>query len=66
MKYADEMVSSVMICKPNFIRTGSGIQKSIGGGILTHTHRQGGDHISPLLYPRSKEHRLKVCKLNKE
>jgi hypothetical protein len=32
MKYAFEMSSGAMICAPSFIKTGSGIQKSMGGG----------------------------------
>jgi hypothetical protein len=32
MKYALEMGSSAMICKPSFIKIRSGIEKLIGGG----------------------------------
>jgi hypothetical protein len=34
MKYAVDMGSGAMIYVPNFIKTGSGIQKLMGGGIL--------------------------------
>jgi hypothetical protein len=44
MKYAIEMGSGAMIYIPSFIKTGSGIQKLIGG-----IHRQQCDLIS-LLY----------------
>jgi hypothetical protein len=45
MKYAIEMGSGAMIYMyiPSFIKTGSAIQKLIGGD--TKTHRQHGDHI---------------------
>jgi hypothetical protein len=37
MKYAAEMGSGAMIYIPSFIKTGSGIQKLIVGGIHRHT-----------------------------
>jgi hypothetical protein len=37
MKWAVEMALGAMIYIPSFIKTGSGIQKFIGGGI--HRHR---------------------------
>jgi hypothetical protein len=48
MKYADDMGSSSMTYIPSFIRIGSGIQKLIGGGEDSETHRQHGDRISLL------------------
>jgi hypothetical protein len=41
MKYAVEMGSGAMIYISSFIKTGSGIQKLIGGD--TQTHRQHGE-----------------------
>jgi hypothetical protein len=41
------MGSGAMIYVPSFIKTGSGIQKLMGGGYID-THRQQGDLISPL------------------
>jgi hypothetical protein len=39
MKYAVEMGSDAMMCIPSFIKTGSGIQKVIGGrGSQAHNH----------------------------
>jgi hypothetical protein len=38
MKYAVGMRSGGMMYIPNFIKTGSGIQKLIGGDTHTHTH----------------------------
>jgi hypothetical protein len=43
MKYAAEMGSDAITYTPSFIKTGSGIQKLIGGN--TQTHRQQGDLI---------------------
>jgi hypothetical protein len=37
MKYAVEIGSFAMIYVPSFIKTGSGIQKLIVGGIRKHT-----------------------------
>jgi hypothetical protein len=37
MKYPVEMGSSAMIYIPSFMKTDSGIQKLIGGGIHRHT-----------------------------
>jgi hypothetical protein len=45
MKYDVEMGLGAMICIPGFIKTGSGIQKLMGGG---EVHRQRGDRISLL------------------
>jgi hypothetical protein len=58
MKYSVEMGSGAMIYLyiPNFIKTGSGIQKSRGGN--TQTHRQH-DLISLILFV-NKESRLKI------
>jgi hypothetical protein len=42
MKYALEMGSVLMVYMPNFIKVGSGIQKSIRG----YTETQDGDCIS--------------------
>jgi hypothetical protein len=39
MKYAVEMVSSVMIYIPSFIKIGSAIKKLLRGGGNTQTHR---------------------------
>jgi hypothetical protein len=39
MKYAVQMVSGAMIYTPKFIKSGSGIQKVMGGGF---THRKDG------------------------
>jgi hypothetical protein len=50
------MGSDAMIYIPGFIKTGSGIQKLIGGGGI---HRQQGDLIS-LIYFLNKESRLKT------
>jgi hypothetical protein len=44
--YAVEMDSGDMIYIPNYIKTGSGIQKLIGRD--SQTHRQHGDHVSLL------------------
>jgi hypothetical protein len=44
MKYAVEMGSDVMIHIPSFIKIGSTIQKSVGGG--TQILRQHGDRLS--------------------
>jgi hypothetical protein len=48
MKCAVEMGSGAMINIPSFIKIGSGIQKLIGGGGYTDTHRLDGDLISLL------------------
>jgi hypothetical protein len=56
------MFSCGMIYIPSFIKIGSGIQKSLGGGHIyrhTETHRQKGDIISLLLFLQGKESRLK-------
>jgi hypothetical protein len=37
MKYAVEVGSGAMIYIPSFIKTGSGTQKLMGGGIHRHT-----------------------------
>jgi hypothetical protein len=37
MKYATQMGSSAMMYVPNYIKTGPGIQKLVGG-IQTHSH----------------------------
>jgi hypothetical protein len=47
MKYAVQMGSGAMIYIPSFIKTGSGIQKLIGGD--SQTHREHDDLISLLL-----------------
>jgi hypothetical protein len=52
-----EMGSGAMIYIPSFIKTGSGIQKLIGG---IHRHRQHGDL---LLFLQNKESRLKMGQL---
>jgi hypothetical protein len=46
MKYSVEIGSNAMIYIPSFINIGSGIRKSIRGGI----HRQHGDLISILSF----------------
>jgi hypothetical protein len=46
-----------MIYIPSFVKTGSGIQKLVGGG--GGVHRQHGDLIGPLLFFKNKESRLK-------
>jgi hypothetical protein len=48
MKYAVEMCSVAMIYIPSFIKTGSGIQKLIGGD--SEPHRQHDDRISLLAF----------------
>jgi hypothetical protein len=55
MKYSVEMGSGAVIYIPSFIKTGSGIQKLIGGRI----HRQQRDLISLLAFSQNKEIRLK-------
>jgi hypothetical protein len=50
MKYAVEMGSGAMIYIASFIRTGSSIQKLIGGD--SQTHRQHGDSISLLSFSK--------------
>jgi hypothetical protein len=40
MKYAVEMGSGAMIYIPSFIKIGSALQKLMGGGGDTQTHRQ--------------------------
>jgi hypothetical protein len=57
MKYAVEMGSDAMIYVSSFIKTGSAIQKLIGG--YTDT-RQHGDRISLLSFFQNKESRLKI------
>jgi hypothetical protein len=47
-----------MMYIPSFIKTGSGIQKLIGGD--AQTHRQHGDRINLLLCFQNKESRLKM------
>jgi hypothetical protein len=49
--------AGAMIHISNFIKTGSGLQNSMGGNI--QTHRQGGDRTSILLFFQNKGHRLK-------
>jgi hypothetical protein len=49
MKYIVEMGSGAMIYMPSSIKIGSDIQKLMGGGRNSKTHRQHGYHIS-LLY----------------
>jgi hypothetical protein len=39
MKYAVQIGSGVMIYIPGFVKTASGIQKLIGGGIHRYTDR---------------------------
>jgi hypothetical protein len=48
MNYAAEMGSGAKIYIPGFIKVGSGIQKLMGGGGVTHT--QEGDHSSLHLF----------------
>jgi predicted RNase H-related nuclease YkuK (DUF458 family) len=47
MKYAVEMGSGAMTFIPSFIKTGSGIQKLLGGD--SQTHREHSDFISVIL-----------------
>jgi hypothetical protein len=54
MKYAVEMASGAMIYIPSFIKIGSATRKLMGW----ETHRQHGDHISPLSLFQNKESRL--------
>jgi hypothetical protein len=58
MKYAVEMGSGAMVYILNFIKTGSVIQKLIGGN--TQTHKQHGGRISLILFFQNKERRLKT------
>jgi hypothetical protein len=53
MKYTTEMDSSAMIYILRFIKTGSAIQKFIGGDIQTQMHRQRGNRISLLLFSQN-------------
>jgi hypothetical protein len=53
------MGSGAVIYVPSFIKIGSGIQKLTGRDSQTHTHRQHGDVISPLLFFKNKESGLK-------
>jgi hypothetical protein len=48
MIFAIVMVSSAVICIPNFIKIGSSIQKLIAGD--THTHRTRGSHKSTSIF----------------
>jgi hypothetical protein len=59
MKYAFEMGSDAMIFIPSFIKTGSGVQKLMGG-IHIQTHRQHGNLISLHLFFYNKEIRLQI------
>jgi hypothetical protein len=59
MNYAVEMDSGAMMLILSFIKIGSDIQKLLGCGIHTQTHREQGDFISLLLFFQSKEGRLK-------
>jgi hypothetical protein len=52
------MGSGVMIDIPSFMKIGSSILKLIRED--SQTHRELGDLISPLLFFRSKESRLKI------
>jgi hypothetical protein len=54
MKYAVEMGSGGMIYIPSFIKTGSGIQKLIGGD----THTEHAARITLILFFRNKESML--------
>jgi hypothetical protein len=48
VKYSTEMGSDAVIYIPSFLKTGSGIQKLMGGGIHRQTPKQHGDFISLL------------------
>jgi hypothetical protein len=48
MKYTIQMGLSVMLCIPRFIKSGSGIQKSIRRDL--QRHKQHGHFISLLLF----------------
>jgi hypothetical protein len=50
MNYAVEMDLGALIDIPNFIKTGSAIQKLIGGYTWTQAHIQQGDLISPFFF----------------
>jgi hypothetical protein len=54
MKYIVEMGSGATIYIPSFIKIGSGIQKLMGGGGGSQSHRQHGGHISLLQESRLK------------
>jgi hypothetical protein len=60
MKYAVEIGPGAMIYIPRFVQIGSGIQKLMGGGGGSQTHRQHCDLISILLCLQNKESRLKI------
>jgi hypothetical protein len=65
MKYAVEMSSGATTYIPSFVRTGSGIQKIVGGrggGGVVHIqiYRKQGDLISLLLFFQDKENGLKM------
>jgi hypothetical protein len=57
MKPAVEMGSRAMIYMPSFIKSGSGLQNLVGGGL---THRQHGDRISLLSLFQNGDSRLKM------
>jgi hypothetical protein len=61
MKYAIVLGSGVIIPIQVFMKTGSGIQKLIGGD--TQTHRQHGNRILLLLFFQNKESGLKSNQL---
>jgi hypothetical protein len=50
MNYTVEMGSDAVIYMPNFIKTGSAIQKFIAGYTNIETHRRRGDCISLLSF----------------
>jgi hypothetical protein len=58
MKYSVEMGSGAITYIPSLIKTGSDIQKFIGGEEFTDT--QHDDLISLLLFFQNKENRLKI------
>jgi hypothetical protein len=58
MQYSVEMGSGAVKYIPSFIKTGSDIQKFIGGEEFTDTLH--GDLISLLLFFQNKENRLKI------
>jgi hypothetical protein len=64
MKYVVEMGSGAMMSNiPSFIKISSGIQKLIGGGGDSQTHRQHADLLSLLLFFKNKESMLIITVL---